>query len=247
MTIDIKIIELSNFFGKRIKSQKVFNPNIKDNSDRVLVIDKQVRIREFSNLISIEIAIDTTIAVAVNKPDKVCLINKPFKIDGFPYPLFCGDGFAENPDSCLKDNVGLFKGLDLSSNEFLIIYKNQICFYADKNRNFTSLVDKLKAISKQLPKVDKTVIDLKGLPKSLKILVPLTEKWSISDDELRDQLISSLKSIDKVEIVTKVDPLINNINDYLNSFKQNPLTEIAQKIGNLTELYEEIKTAYNTI
>lgn len=245
MINDIRIQELSKIFGKRIKSQKCYNPNVQENSEKTVVIDKQVRIREFSSLISVDFAIETTIVVALNKPDKICLINKPHTINGFPYPLFCDNKYAENPDSFLCDNVGLFKDLNLSKNESLIIYKNGICLFADKNRDFVSLIDKLRVLSKQLPKVDKIAINLKGLPKSLEILLPLIEKWSISDDELRDELNDSLNSNDRMEIIAKVEPLINEINDYLNSFKQNPLTEIAQKIGNLTELYEEIKTAYN--
>lgn len=245
MKTDNKIEELSRFFGKKIKSQKIFNPNIQDTSEKTLVIDKQLRFREFSKYISVEISINTTIAVSINIPDKVCLINKPLKTKGFPYRLFCDSEYTVNPDSFLIDNIDLFKDLSLSDNESMIIYKNQICFFADKARDFATLIDKLKAISKQLPKVEIFPTDINGLPKSLKVLVPLIEKWYIPDDELRDELIDLLNSDDKKFILDKVEPLLNEINDYLDSFKQNPLTDIAQKISILTELYEEIKTAYN--
>jgi hypothetical protein len=241
MEIYNKIEELSGFFGKKSKTQKIYNPNIQDNSEKTLVIDKQLRFREFSRYISIEITINTTIAVSINIPDKICLINKPLKIKGFPYRLYYDNEFADNPDSFLTDNIGLFKDLNLSDKESMIIYKNQICFFANKTRDFIELIDKLKMISKSLPTEDKRIIDLKGLPESLKILVPLTEKLSESDDELRNELIETLSSDDKKSIIDKVEPLITHLNDYLDDFKENSLTEIAQKICNLTELYEEIK------
>jgi hypothetical protein len=245
MKTDNKIEELSGFFGKKLKSQKIYNPNIQDSSEKTLVIDRQIRLREFSKYISVEIASNTTIAVSINIPDKICLINNPLKIKGFPYRLFYDNEFADNPNSFLIDNIGLFEDLKLSDNESMIIYKNQICIFANKNRNFIELIDKLKMICKSLPTPDSNAFDIKGLPDSLKILVPLTEKWSISDDELRSELIETFSSDDKKNIIDKVKPLIAEINDYLDDFKENPLTEIAQKICNLTEIYEEIKTAYN--
>lgn len=247
MKTDNKLEELSEIFGKKIKSQRIFNPNIQDNSENTLVIDKKIRFREFSKYISVEIAINTIIAVSINIPDKICLINKPLKIEGFPYRLFFDNEFADNPDSFLIKNIGLFKDLKISENESMIIYKNQICFFANKNRDFIELLDKLKMICKSLPSLDKNTIDLDGLPDSLRILVPLTEKWSISDDELRSELIETFNSYDKKLIIAKVEPLISEIKDYLDNFKENPLTDIAQKICNLTELYEEIKNGLQMV
>ncbi len=241
MKTDNKIEELSNFFGEKIKSQKIFNPNIQDTSEKTLVIDKQLRFREFSKYISVEISINTTIAVSINIPDKVCLINKPLLIKGFPYRLFYDSKFADNPDSFLIDNIDLFKDLSLSDNELMIIYKNKFCFFANKTRDFIELIGKLKMICNSLPTADKNTTELNGLPDSLKVLVPLTEKWSVSDDELRNELIDTFSSEDKKFIIDKVEPLLTDINDYLDDFKENPLAEIAQKICYLTELYEEIK------
>jgi hypothetical protein len=243
MTSENKFTELTKIFGKKIKYEKIFHPNIQENSEKTFVIDKITRIRDFAELISIEISIETTIAVALNKPDKICLINKPYKLQGFPYPLYYDSEFSDNPDGFLRDTMVEFKNLNLSDKESIVIYKNQFCVFAEKFRDIPNLINKLQTIIIQLPKSKKANLDLKGLPKNLKVLVPFTENWSISDDEIRNELIHSLTLSDKKQIILLVAPLINCINDYLHSFKQKPLSEIAQKISNLAELYDEIKTS----
>jgi hypothetical protein len=46
---------------------------------------------------------------------------------------------------------------------------------------------------------------------------------------------------EKDRLINSVQPLFNEINTYLDSFKEKPLSEVAIQIGNLAELVSELK------
>jgi hypothetical protein len=83
----------------------------------------------------------------------------------------------------------------------------------------------------------------KNIPDNLKSLFPLLKKWSVSDDDLREQLVEETSERQKKKLINTVYPFINEINEFLDSFKDEPLSEEAILIGNLAELVSELKIA----
>lgn len=67
------------------------------------------------------------------------------------------------------------------------------------------------------------------------------KKYSIPDDSEREQLIEGIKKKQIKQLIESVDPYMSDINNYLNSFKEQPLSEEATLMRNLAELVTELK------
>ena len=73
------------------------------------------------------------------------------------------------------------------------------------------------------------------LPNELQPLVTLVSKWSISDDEERSQKIRRAARSTRQKLVDTVLPLIPIINQYLDTFKTEPLSPEACEFGDLAQ------------
>lgn len=71
--------------------------------------------------------------------------------------------------------------------------------------------------------------------------LPLLKEWAISDDEERQEKIDSSSQEKLAIVVSRVYPHINAINDFLDSFGDQPLTNEAIMLGNLAELVDIIR------
>jgi hypothetical protein len=90
---------------------------------------------------------------------------------------------------------------------------------------------------------NKTIKNVNDLPDNLRDLYTLFDKYAISDDQERDELIESLTSREIKSLIDKVDKRTGEINKFLDSFDDRPLTENAQLLMSLTELVTELKNA----
>jgi len=81
----------------------------------------------------------------------------------------------------------------------------------------------------------------KSIPKNLRPLLPLLKGLGISDDVERELVIEELTDEQKINLVRIVEPFIEDINKFLDSFGNIPLSEEAMLLGNLAELVSELR------
>jgi hypothetical protein len=85
----------------------------------------------------------------------------------------------------------------------------------------------------------------KNIPEKLRPLIPLLKKWSVGDDSDRGLLIEEASEKQKNKLVKSVEPYLNEINEFLDSFKDEPLSHEAILMGNLAELVSELTIGPN--
>jgi hypothetical protein len=76
--------------------------------------------------------------------------------------------------------------------------------------------------------------DFSTLPTSLRPLIPLLAKWSIDDDEERSRKLQRCARSTRLKLVEAVIPKLSSINEYLDSFGENPPQE-ACSFGSLAQ------------
>ncbi len=81
----------------------------------------------------------------------------------------------------------------------------------------------------------------KNIPDNLKHLIPLLKKYSISDDGEREQLVEDIDEKQKKKLIRSVEPFMSEINNFLDSFQDNHLSDEAILLGNLAELVSELQ------
>ncbi len=84
-------------------------------------------------------------------------------------------------------------------------------------------------------------IDLKNIPDNLKALLPLLKKYSVSDDSERSELVEQMSNNRKAALIRTVDPLMSEIEAYLDSGANKVFTHEASLISDLAELVAELR------
>lgn len=232
----------------RPTSQKIdlFDPNLRDNSIRVFKLkDKdgqKCKVYAFTERITIEIKLTTSLHFSVNHPDNICSANNPLK-NSFRHKIFTTRSNDSEILNCLELITTDIQKLQLKSNEGIFIYRNGIQLVIDKSRQLIEEILTFQEISKILKSRfpdNLETIDRSKIPANLKDLIPFLSEWAISDDVERDEKIrKSSKSILK-KVVDIVNPKMDIINSYLDSFKSEPLPYEATLIGSLAELVCEL-------
>jgi hypothetical protein len=244
--------ELSLQLDGRIKSQELLNINLNESSFRRLIVKdyKQLKIQidEYRTLYSIGIKVNSILTLSINKPDRIFLFNTPKALPGLPYKIYVSSDYNLSPNEHFKRFwnfiIELLQKLKLSGNESIFIYRNYIFFVLNPNRDLSSILDDIIALIKANDKIFKKdfpkKISVKGIPNNLKPLLPFL-KFSVSDDVEREQLIDEMEVGQKKKLVNAVDPFMHEINQYLSSFRDQPLDEVAILIQDLAELVSELK------
>jgi hypothetical protein len=83
-------------------------------------------------------------------------------------------------------------------------------------------------------------LSTENVPPILRVLIPYAKKYSIADDLLRVQFGNGLSNKEKRELTNIVSPLFPDINNFLDSFGEDPLSDEAIVIGNLAEFVCEL-------
>lgn len=246
--------KLSDQLGGQIRSQNHLNPNIDSKSVRALVVKNYktftVQVDEYANLLMLGIKINSDLAFSINNPDTIFNFETPINLENFSYQIYVSDDFHHISKN--KYFVSFWKGLNdqltklkLNRNESVFFYKNWIYYALTPNRDlFVVLNDIIDLINSNIDIFKKhfkqTIFD-KNIPDSLKHLVPLLKKWSIADDVEREELIKETGRRQKEKLIVTVYPFMGEINSFLDSFKDQPLSEEAILLGNLAELVSELK------
>jgi hypothetical protein len=246
--------ELSIKLEGKIRKQDLLNINFKDISTRELIIknyrDFKINIDEFGKLYQISIDTGSDLMFAINQPEKIFKIDQPLKIPDFPYDIYILEEqynpFLNNGFDKFWDLFSLrVKEIKLTKNESIFVDGYRICLILESNRNVIPILDDIIELIRNknslFSKYKPHRIYKKNIPDNLKPLFPLLKKWSVSDDDLRGQLVEESSERQQKKLINIVYPFMNEINKFLDSFKGQPLSEEAVLIGNLAELVSELQ------
>jgi len=246
-----KLKELSTKFGSGIKSQNLINGNINQRSTKRLLIKNykkyDLKIDEYENIYSIGIKVNSDLTFSINRIDDIFGYRTLIY-----YPIFKFKVYARETD--LKDDARtlklltsfavLFDQIKFTDDESIFLYKNYLYFYLNAERNLLLILDKFIDLIQEnrevfVEEVKKKTL-LNRLPINLRPLSTYIKKYAISDDAEREQLIGEMSESEKSTLIRAVKPLFADINTFLNSFKEEPLSEEAVSIGELAELVSEL-------
>src|SRR5450432_1289245 len=127
--------ELSTQLNGKIRSQYFQDTNFKEISSRKLIISDiegyKVTINEFGELFSIDIKVESELALAINRPNRMFRITKEVSFANLPYPVYVRDDSHDLISNKIKTPFWtsffeLLKGIQLSKNEGVFIYRNGI-------------------------------------------------------------------------------------------------------------------------
>lgn len=245
---------LSVQIGGKIRKQDHLNGNFQVKSFRALILKDykhfKFQINDYDSICSIEFKINTDIAFAINKPDRIMNYRNPLSLESVPFTVYVSESnldLAERKDflhAC--HSIGAFlKEINISPEEAVFVYRNAVLFALNTNRNLISILDDIielfNANNIIFKRNIRKAVSKNNLPEMFWPLVPLLKKYSVSDDSEREQVVEGLKKVEIRKIIESVDPYMNEINIYLNSYKEKPLNEEATLLGNLAELVTELK------
>lgn len=233
-------------FKTKIRSTNLFNANFIGNATKEYRIKYEgvlFKIYGFKNTIIIETDIDTAVSFTVNIPDKICSLNQ-FAGKIAELSIYTGTYNPRCSLECAYFISDFIEQLALKKEEGIIVYRNGIQLAIntpDKILASISILHTLRqTIERNFPgKVPKN-IDIMQIPDNLRPLVPYLEKWAISDDDARQIRIKASSKEELQLLIDVISPRIDQINQYLGSFGNRPLTQEAILIGLLGELCDEI-------
>ena len=247
------LINLSANLGGKIKSQDILDINFKEIAHRISIIKDykgiKLEIIDHGILYAIGIKIESDFFFSINNPEKVLSIKYPISVSDFDFKIYIKNEI-NNP--FLSDKFQkfwkIFKNeiikLDLSPEESIFIYKDQIVLVLKPERDLSNIINNIvniiNAQSEVFRKPGIKKITSKNVPVDLKPLLPLLKRWAFSDDLKRQELIDNTSKAQKRKLISTVEPYFNKINSFLDSFEDRPLTYEATLIGNLAELVSEL-------
>jgi hypothetical protein len=234
----------------RPSSQEVnlFDPNLKDKSIRLFKFkdDKgnKFKIWVFTDTVKLETPLATSLLFSINYPDKVCLANKNIKDISGIGKIFTDNSEDDQIISCIELLEDDLKTLDFDYKEGLTIYRNSLQLTLKQDRQLLpeiELCEKMKLLIEfNFP--DKTnAADYSDLPADLRQLLLKYETFAVTDDLERDDLIAALSTRQRNDLIKSIEPKLEIINLFLDTFGDKPLTEGAIGLQCLVELTIELK------
>jgi len=234
-------------FNTKSKKTNLFNPNLQRTSSRYFILKMNdrdiIRVFDFGDRIVIEINIKASILFAVNLPDTICLANKALR-NNAGFKIYTSNTI----DKTILDCIDLIKqdlvALNLQSNEGMYVYGNGISLNINITRDLIpeiKVLQTLKSIIEDNFPEAQDLVDPQKLPEDLRSLIPLFSEWAIMDDLERKEKLQKSSKTKLKKVMEFVYPKMNEINGYLDSFKDNPLPNEAILIGRLAELVSELK------
>lgn len=200
----------------------------------------RIRLRANGEFVAAEIPSSLDVDVfSVNRQDKVFqLAPSPFKVPSFPSLQI----FANSTGDALRQFIAspslslALTALRLKEAESLHIYRSGpvLYFRPESPDEVLSAVKTLCDLVQKLPSSDGSV-NLDGLPPEFKKLSAFIREWAEPDDELRSELLGRKSEAELRKLVAAVEPHIPSIEEYLDSFGEEPPPEVAAALGRLAE------------
>ncbi|PKL85328.1 MAG: hypothetical protein CVV22_08670 [Ignavibacteriae bacterium HGW-Ignavibacteriae-1] len=233
----------------RPTSQEVnlFDPNLNDKSTRLFKFkdDKENRFKiwVFTNSLKLEIPFMTSLLFSINIADKVCFADKKLKeINGIG-KIYTDNSENDQVISCIEMLKDELKTLDFDNSEGLTIYRNSLQLTLNHKRHLLPEIEvgkRIKTIIEQnFPDKIKGA-DYSDLPTDLRQILLKFENLAITDDFERDELIEGVSTKQRKDIIKVIEPKLEEINKFLDTFGDKPLTDGAIGLQCLAELTIEL-------
>lgn len=233
----------------RPTSQEVihFDPNLNDKSTRLLKFkdeqDNRFKIWVFTETVKLETNLTTSLLFSINYPDKVCLAKKLlFEAIGIG-KIYTDNSKDDQIQSCIKLLNDDLKSLNLDFNEGLTVYRNALQLKLKQDRKMLPEIEVLKKIKVLLQinfpdEIEE--VDFSDLPTDLRQILKIFGYLAFSDDLERDEKIQTLTKKQRIEFIEILEPKLGNINSFLDTFSNKPLSEGAIRLQSLAELFIEL-------
>jgi hypothetical protein len=207
---------------------------------------RRVTIYAADGKLSVEVPVaDGLLLFAINQPDQVCFADK--RLNGLssfaPFPVFVSDDVgAERVRSWLAaPHVDLIRRLDLRDDEAMFVFGNVVQCVCRSDRDHVKVADVLIEIAGDLPLRHQRKPRTSDLPADLRPLARLFSTWAFSDDEERSERIDRATPRQRAALLRTVDPITHRIDEYLASFGDKPLTDVAMLVAAVAEAAAEIR------
>ena len=245
--------ELSVQLKGKIKRQYYINANIGVSTRRLLIKNYRqfhVEINEYPNSYAISLKVYSTLHFSINRPDYTFSCIQPNKLKDFSHIVYTVEqGHASPRNETFQKFWDLFSVLlnnfQLTVLEGVFFYTNKVIFALDSKRDLVKALDKIIDFliknNTIFKKEEKQKIESKNIPDNLKILLPFLKKYSVSDDSERDELKEKMSNNQKTALKHTVEPLMSEIEAYLDSFADKAFTHEASLISDLAELVAELR------
>ena len=193
---------------------------------------------DFSDRIMLEVAANTSLLFAINLPNYV------FSATNLQAPnIYIKLPKDKNIFSCVDFIKLEIKDINLRNNEGIFIYANAIQLLLDKSRGLikeNNSLQQIKLIIEHNFPGQTDIIHVSKIPEDFKNLLPFIKEWSISDDQERSDKIKRTSKAKLQKLLDAIEPKLDLIDKYLDTFKNKPMHYEATLIGNLGELAAEL-------
>jgi len=129
----------------------------------------------------------------------------------------------------------------------LHIFQGAVVLYA-KGRDADRLIDNIETLAKLVGPFHRNASSspLKTLPSRFHHLIPFILEWAESDDQERTALLEQSSRASLGELVRVVSADLAEIDLYLDSFRNEPMSDAAIALGQLAEFVAEAKLRLST-
>ena len=193
---------------------------------------------DFSDRIMLEVAANTSLLFAINLPNYV------FSATNLQAPnIYVKHPKDKNILSCVDSIKQEIKDINLRNNEAIFIYANAIQLLLDKSRGLikeNNSLQQIKLIIEHNFPGQTDIIDVTKIPEDFKNLLPFIKEWAISDDQERSDKIKRTSKAKLQKLLDAIEPKLDLIDKYLDTFRNKPMHYEATLIENLGELAAEL-------
>ncbi len=233
----------------RPTSQEVnlFDPNLNDKSTRLFKFkddhDNRFKIWVFTDTVKLETPLTTSLLFTINYPDKVCLAKKLMFEEIGIGKIYSDSSKDDQIQLCIKLLNDDLKSLNLDFNEGLTVYGNSLQLTLKQDRHIIPEIESLKRIKSLIElnfpeEIEK--IDFSNLPTDLRQILKKFWTLAISDDFEREEKIQTLTKKQRTDFIETLEPKLEVINAFLDTFSDKPLSEEAIRLQSLAELLIEL-------
>jgi len=233
----------------RPTSQEVIlcDPNINDKSTRLYKFKddngNRFKIWVFTYTIRLEAQLETSLLFSINFPDKVCLANKLLEEISEIGKIYTDNSIDDQIKSCIGLLMNDLKTLNFDSIEGLTVYGNSIQLTLKQDRKILPEIEIFKRLKSiiELNFPDKIHdIDYSDLPIGFRKILYNFKSLAITDDFERSEKILELTKKERSNLIKVVEPKLEEIYSFVESFGDKPLSEGAIGIQCLAEIVIEL-------
>jgi hypothetical protein len=247
MTTEQEIRNKVKIFRPTSQEVNLFDPNLNDKSTRLFKFkddqDNRFKIWVFTDTVKLETPLTTSLLFSINFPDKVCLAKKILLEESGIGKIFTNNSKDDKIKLCIKLLNDDLKSLNFDFNEGLTVYRNSLQLTLKQDRQMLPEIEIFKKIKSliELNFPDEIEeIDFSDLPTDLRQILMKFGSLAISDDFERDEKIKSLTKKQRTDFIETLEPILENINSFLDTFSDKPLTEGAIGLQSLAILLIEL-------